>query len=168
MRGEVKCKVTISAFQTFEKFPDNESARLHIERLRWNGRPVCPRCGFSERQYPQNRKNEPGHYICASCEKNYTVRTGTIFERSHVPLNKWLFAIYLVVTARKGISSLQLSKEIGVTQPTAWFMLKRIRKACEDDNGGNGLLKGISKFVDYSSPVSPVLFDSTKSDTMGS
>ncbi|MDR0498588.1 MAG: IS1595 family transposase, partial [Holophagales bacterium] len=142
------CKVTISAFQMIQKFPDNESARLHIERIRWNGKPVCPRCNSSEKQYAQNRKYEPGYYICATCEKTYTVRTGTIFERSHVDLHKWLFAIYLVCTARKGISSLQLSKEIGVTQKTAWFMLQRIRQACEDDNGnddGNpdGFLKGV-------------------------
>lgn len=59
------------------------------------------------------------------------MRTGTIFERSHVPLHKWLYAIYLFVTARKGISSTQLSKELGVTQATAWSMLARLREACE-------------------------------------
>lgn len=69
------------------------------------------------------------------------MRTGTIFERSHVPLDKWLYAIYLLVTAQKGISSLQLSKEIGVTQKTAWFMLARLRKAC--GNGNDALLSGI-------------------------
>jgi transposase-like protein len=137
------CKVTISLFQLAQQFPDAEAARLHIENVRWSGKPVCPRCHADAKQYAQNRKGEPGYYVCASCEKNYTVRTGTIFERSHVPLHKWLFAIYLVVTARKGVSSLQLSKEIGVTQHTAWFMLQRIRKACEDDNGGNGFLQGI-------------------------
>ena len=61
------------------------------------------------------------------------MRTGTIFERSHVPLHKWVYAMYLLVTARKGISSLQLAKEIGVTQKTAWFMLHRLREACGAD-----------------------------------
>ncbi len=61
------------------------------------------------------------------------MRTGTIFERSHVPLHKWLYAMYLLVTARKGISSLQLSKEIGITQKSAWFVLHRLREACGDD-----------------------------------
>lgn len=75
-----------------------------------------------------------GYFRCLACKKDFTVRTGTIFERSHVPLDKWLFTMYLLVTARKGISSLQLSKEIGVTQKSAWFMLQRIREAC-----GNGL-----------------------------
>ena len=61
---------------------------------------------------------------------DFTIRTGTIFERSHIPLHKWLYAMYLLVTARKGISSLQLAKEIGVTQKSAWFMLQRLREAC--------------------------------------
>ena len=69
------------------------------------------------------------------------MRTGTIFERSHVPLDKWLYTVYLQVTARNGISSLQLSKEIGVTQKTAWFMLARLRKGC--GNGNDFLLAGI-------------------------
>jgi transposase-like protein len=64
------------------------------------------------------------------CKEDFTVRTGTIFERSHVPLHKWVYAMYLLVTARKGISSLQLAKEIGVTQKSAWFMLHRLREAC--------------------------------------
>ena len=79
-----------------------------------------------------------------SAGKVYTVRTGTIFERSHVPLHKWIFAFYLVVTSRKGISSMQLSKEIGVTQKTAWFMLQRIREACNSNHDDdNGFLSGI-------------------------
>jgi transposase len=63
------------------------------------------------------------------------VRTATIFERSHVPLHKWVYAMYLVVTARKGISSMQMAKEIGVTQKTAWFMLGRLREACDREDG---------------------------------
>ena len=75
------------------------------------------------------------------CREDFTVRTGTVMERSHIPLHKWLYAMYLLVTARKGISSLQLAKEIGVTQKTAWFLLHRLREAC----GGRNLtkLKGI-------------------------
>jgi transposase-like protein len=126
-----------------QNFPDEESARIYIELKRWSGNPVCPKCGAVKQQYKQRRDGKEGYYLCFDCKLVYTVRTGTIFERSHVPLNKWLFAIYLVVTARKGVSSLQLSKEIGVTQKTAWFMLHRIREACEDDNNSNGFLSGI-------------------------
>jgi hypothetical protein len=74
-----------------------------------------------------------GFYRCNQCKEDFTVRTGTIFERSHVPLHKWIYAMYLVVTARKGISSMQLAKEIGVTQKTAWFILGRLREACGDN-----------------------------------
>ncbi len=76
-----------------------------------------------------------GFYRCNKCKLDFTVRTGTIFERSHVPLHKWIYAMYLMVTARKGISSMQLAKEIGVTQKSAWFMLQRLREACGGDAG---------------------------------
>ena len=137
------CKVTISAFQMMQDFPTEESARAYLELKRWEGKPCCPRCKADAKQYKQRRKGVEGYYLCLPCGLVYTVRTGTIFERSHVPLHKWMFAIYLVVTARKGVSSLQLSKEIGVCQKTAWFMLQRIRKACEGDNEGCDFLYGI-------------------------
>lgn len=135
-------KITVSAYEFMKRFPDERTARHHIERIRWDGRPACPLCGETRRV--QIRKVE-GFFRCGVCKTDFTVRTGTIFERSHVPLDKWLYAIYLVVTSRKGISSLQLSKEIGVTQKTAWFMLQRIRTACGqgDDDGPGGFLSGI-------------------------
>ena len=132
-------KVTMSTFELFSKYPDAESARVYFESRRWQGRVTCPLCKGSD-HITTRRGKQLGYYRCRNCQKEFTVRTGTIFERSHVPLHKWLYAMYLVVTARKGISSLQLSKEIGVTQKTAWFMLGRLREAC----GSNAqLLKGI-------------------------
>jgi transposase-like protein len=89
----------------------------------------------AEKDRITTRKN--GYYRCNECKEDFTVRTGTIFERSHIPLHKWIYAMYLLVTARKGISSLQLSKEIGITQKSAWFMLHRLREAC----GGKDLKK---------------------------
>lgn len=134
-------KVTISAYEFLKKFPDERAARRHIEERRWHGSPVCPHCGEVHRV--QTRKVE-GYYRCLACKTDFTVRTGTIFERSHVPLDKWLYAIYLLVTSRKGVASLQLSKEIGVTQKTAWFMLQRLREACgTDSDGDGGFLSGI-------------------------
>lgn len=137
--------VTVSTYQFLQRFPDESTARVHIEERRWGGKPVCPYCGSEQRI--QKRKLT-GYFRCLACKKDFTVRTGTILERSHVPLHKWLYAMYLLVTARKGISSLQLSKEIGVTQKTAWFMLQRLREACGNDDddmgmGGGGLLSGI-------------------------
>ena len=119
-------KSTISTFELFNLIPDAETARLYLESRLWPNGVTCPTCAGRERI--TNRKGD--FYRCNRCETTFTVRTGTIFERSHVPLHKWVYAMYLVVTARKGISSMQLAKEIGVTQKTAWFMLQRLREAC--------------------------------------
>ena len=120
---------TISTFQLFKMFPDEKAARSYIEARRWPDGTACPSCQEAKRITP--RKN--GFYRCNACKADFTCRTGTIFERSHVPLHKWLYAMYLLVTARKGVSSLQLGKEIGVTQKSAWFVLQRIREACGND-----------------------------------
>lgn len=111
-------------------FPDEEAARKYIEARRWpNGAVHCPHCGCLDSITP--RKN--GFYRCNPCKKDFTVRTGTVYERSHIPLHKWMYAMYLLMTARKGISSMQLAKEIGITQKSAWFMLGRLREACGND-----------------------------------
>ena len=122
-------KITISTFQLFQMFPDQESARQYLESRLWPKGVKCPHCGEMKRIHAL----KGGFYRCNACIKDFTVRPGTIFERSHIPLQKWLYAMYLLVTARKGISSLQLSKEIGITQKSAWFMLHRLREACGDD-----------------------------------
>jgi transposase-like protein len=121
--------LTISTFQLFQMFPDQENARTYLESRLWPKGARCPVCGLTDRI--TTRKG--GYYRCNQCKEDFTVRTGTIFERSHVPLHKWLYAMYLLVTSRKGISSMQLSKEIGITQKSAWFVLQRIREACCND-----------------------------------
>ena len=121
----------LGTFELFDAIPDAEAARLYLERRRWQGSPSCPLCGAFE-NITARTGERVGYYRCHDCVGEFTVRTGTIFERSHVPLNKWVYAMYLMVTAHKGVSSLQLSKEIGVTQKTAWFMLGRLRQACGD------------------------------------
>ena len=119
---------TISTFQLFQAFPDEEAARLYLESRLWPDGVRCPECKSGERITTRKRI---GFYRCNACgDFDFTVRTGTIFERSKVPLHKWIYAIYLLVTARKGISSLQLAKEIGITQKSAWFVLHRLREAC--------------------------------------
>ncbi len=118
---------TISTFKLFELFPDNETARLYLEARMWPEGATCPDCG--EKVRITTRK--AGFYRCNVCRDfDFTIRTGTIFERSKVPLHRWVYSMYLLVTARKGISSMQLAKEIGVTQKTAWFILGRLREAC--------------------------------------
>jgi transposase-like protein len=122
-------KTTISTFELFEMFPDQEAARVYLEGRLWPNGVKCPVCGMGERITAR----AGGYYRCNQCKEDFTVRTGTIFERSHVPLHKWLYAMYLLVTARKGISSMQLAKEIGITQKSAWFVLQRLREACGDN-----------------------------------
>jgi transposase-like protein len=118
--------------------PDAESARLYIENRRWPEGAICPACGDAKRITPR----KSGFYRCNACKQDFTVRTGTIFERSHIALDKWLFGMYLLMTARKGISSLQLSKELSITQKSAWFMMHRIREACGNDFAAlNGIVE---------------------------
>jgi transposase-like protein len=121
--------VTISIFQLAQMFPNQECARAYLEAQRWPEGAVCPRCAGSERI--GTRKG--GYYRCNACKVDFTVRTGTLMERSHIPLHKWLYTMYLLVTCRKGISSLQLSKQIGITQKSAWFLLHRLREACDNE-----------------------------------
>ncbi len=127
---------TISTFKLFELFPDAEAARKYLESRLWKDGVRCPECGEKERITVR----KGGFYRCNHCPLDFTVRTGTIFERSHVPLHKWVYAMYLLVTARKGISSMQLAKEIGITQKSAWFVLQRLREACGKDLT---MLKGV-------------------------
>lgn len=128
---------TISTFQLFQLIPDQETARSYLEGRLWPDGATCPDCKSNERI--TTRKG--GYYRCNACKLDFTVRTGTIFERSHIPLHKWVYAMYLLVTARKGISSMQLAKEIGVTQKSAWFMLSRLREAC-GGHGSSGKMTG--------------------------
>lgn len=120
----------ISTYDLFKLFPDEKSARAKLESVRWTSGVFCPHCG-SDNIY--TRKARAGFYDCRDCRAHFTVRTGTVFERSQVKLHKWIYAIYRLMTSRKGIISLQLSKEIGVTQKTACFILHRLRLACGND-----------------------------------
>ena len=117
---------TISAYQFFKTFPNERAAIERIEAIRWPDSVTCPHCA-SERT---TRLKAYPFIKCNGCLRKFTVRTGTIFERSHIPLDKWLYAMYILQTARKGVSSLQLSKELGVTQKSTWFLLHRLREAC--------------------------------------
>ena len=117
---------TISTYQVFQMFPDQETARDFMEQKRWPNGPQCPHCQEDDRIGAK----KGGYYRCNACLEIFTVRTKTVMERSHIPLHKWIYGMYLLVTARKGISSVQLAKEIGIRQSSAWFMLQRLREAC--------------------------------------
>jgi transposase-like protein len=135
---------TISTFQLFALFPDEDTARQYLEGRLWPSGPICPDCKSGARISPLAvcATRKPGFYRCLACNFDFTIRTNTIFERSKVPLHKWVYAMYLLVTARKGISSMQLAKEIGVSQKTAWFILGRLREACVEPDGPLDKLRG--------------------------
>jgi transposase-like protein len=131
-------RTTISTFQLFELFPDEDAARKYLEDRLWPSGPKCPTCKSGERLTTRKK----GFHRCNACQLDFTIRTGTIFGRSHIPLHKWVHAMYLLVTARKGISSLQLAKQIGISQHAAWFMLQRLREACSTPDSQDKL-KGV-------------------------
>jgi transposase-like protein len=111
-------------------FTSVEAATEYLEALRWPDGPVCPKCGESERKHyllKPTAKRKRRMWKCAACRKQFTVTVGTIFEDSHVPLNKWLLAFYLLCASKKGMSAHQLHRMLGVTYRTAWFMCHRIR-----------------------------------------
>ena len=118
---------TISAYEFFKQFPNEKAAIDYIESKRWPDSVVCPHCESKR----TSRQKVYQYHQCKDCRKKFTVRTDTVFERSHIPLDKWLYAMYILQTARKGVSSLQLSKELGITQKATWFMLHRLREACQ-------------------------------------
>ena len=115
-----------------ERFLREETAREYLERKRWPNGVACPFCGGRS---PKPRKKREGFYNCSSCKRDFTVKSGTVMERSKLPIRAWLYAMRLLSEAREGISSSRLSKELGVTQKTAWFMLSRIREACSSKAG---------------------------------
>ena len=126
-------------------FHDEKAAFAYVEARVWPEGPICPHCGGIERIGLMGGKStRVGLYKCYQCRKPFTVRIGTIFESSHVPLHIWLQAMYLIAGSKKGISSNQLHRTLGVTLKTAWFMSHRIREAMKsEDNGGFGSGGGI-------------------------
>lgn len=121
---------TLSLFQLSDKYKTQDEAIEYFEKIRWGDKPYCPKCGCDSKITPQKKK---GNYWCGDCRSYFTVFTDTPLERNKVDVRKWLFASYALLTSRKGISSLQLSKEIGVQQRTAWYMLHRLRLVCGEE-----------------------------------
>ena len=124
-------------------FTDLTKARAFLEAQRWEDGRYCPHCGEAENTRElKGKAHRPGLYQCNSCRKQFSVTVGTVFERSKVPLNKWLLATFLLSSSKKGMSAHQLHRTLGVTYKTAWFMSHRIREAMRDGDlspmGGSG------------------------------
>lgn len=120
-------------------FQNDDKAREYLERLRWPNGPVCPHCGVEGDHYQlKGKAHRPGLWKCSACREQFSVTVGTVFERSKIPLSKWLQAVFLLCSSKKGMSSHQLHRMLGVTYKTAWFMTHRIREAMKPS--GKGLL----------------------------
>ena len=134
-------------------FHNEEAAYAYVEARIWPEGPVCPHCGGVERiSKMQGKSTRIGAYKCYQCRKPFTVKIGTIFEASHVPMNVWLQAMYLIAGSKKGISSNQLHRTLGVTLKTAWFMSQRIREAMRSDDfsafgSGGGIVEVDETFI---------------------
>lgn len=129
------------------RFQNDEAAREYLEAIRWPQGAVCPHCGSKERCVKlQGKKHRAGVYFCGDCRKQFTVTVGTVFERSKVPLHKWALATHMLCSGKKGMSSHQIHRTLGVTYKTAWFMTHRIREAMR--SGFTGPLGGPGKVVE--------------------
>ena len=127
-------------------FHNEEAAYKFLEKRVWPEGPVCPHCGGVERiSAMKGESTRIGSYKCYQCRSKFTVKVGTVFESSHVKLNVWLQAVALLTSSKKGMSSNQLHRILGVTLKTAWFMGHRIREAMRSGDltpmGGNGILE---------------------------
>ncbi|MGY6771075.1 IS1595 family transposase [Komagataeibacter sp. NFXK3] len=127
----------LSLYQFFQRFPDEEAARKYFEGNRWGGEVHCPHCGSLSVAEVKNHKPMP--YRCRDCRQHFSVRTGTVLAESRLPLHKWLMAIYMITTARKGIPSTQMARELGITQKSAWFLAQHIHETwLGGQDGGMG------------------------------
>ncbi len=125
-------------------FNDETAAREYLEASRWPDAVSCPHCGGLDKiKKMEGKSHRPGLFLCGSCRGNFSVTVGTVYERSHIPLHKWLLATHLMSASKKGISAHQLHRMLGITYKSAWFMCHRIREAMKIDGneppmGGEG------------------------------
>lgn len=130
-------------------FSDAEKAREYLEAQRWPDGPVCPHCEAKHQATKlEGKSTRPGLYKCKACEQPYTVTVGTVFEKSKIPLNKWLLATFLMTGAKKGISAHHIHRTLGVTYKTAWFMCQRIREAMTPADTSQGPIGGGGKTIE--------------------
>ncbi len=122
----------------YKNFSTEEICINYLESIKWEGKLTCSYCG---NEHKTKKKRKDGKYICSKCHCTFHVCIGTIFHGTQIPLQKWFLALSLVLGTKREISSYQLARSCGVTQPTAWSMMKRIRKAMK--GGDNILLQGI-------------------------
>lgn len=128
-------------------FHDDTKAREWLEAMLWSDGPVCPKCGTINQATRMNGKSHrPGLYQCNACRKPFTVTVGTLYERSKIPLHKWLAATHLMMASKKGMSALEIGRLLGLSKKTAWFLCHRIRESLREINPGP--MGGANKVVE--------------------
>ncbi|MGQ0828401.1 MAG: IS1595 family transposase [Bacteroidota bacterium] len=120
------------------RFDTDQKCFDYLVQTRWNGRPQCHKCGNNHMNYYISTRKT---YKCSSCCQQFSITQGTIFEKSKIPLTKWFMAIYFFTTMKRGVSSCQLAKMLGIQQKSAWFLLQRLRVALKNEN--NIVLQGV-------------------------
>ncbi len=130
--------LTINLASLASHFSDERAAYELVESIRWPDGPVCPHCGVIDEAYPikpqktrQGKVSQRKLWKCKACKKQFTVTVGTIFERSHIPLNKWLLGVHLMCSGKNGVSAHELHRDLGISYQSAWFMAHRVRHAME-------------------------------------
>ena len=134
----------MTLIQMFQRFPTEEDCIIYLEKMRWpDGKITCPYCGH----VCTGHKRKDGRYACGSCHNAFRVTIGTLFHKTHHPLQKWFLLIVLMLNAKKSVSGLQLARDIGVPQPTVWLMTSKIRKAMATDQ--ISLLRGVAEIDEF-------------------
>src|SRR6201986_2389840 len=130
--------MVMNILEVIQRFPGQEICIDHLERLRWQNKPQCPYCKSDK----SSKREGTQRHQCNSCNRSYSVLVGTVFEDTKLPLTKWFLAIAIILNAKKGLSSRQLSRDLGINRNTAWYLQMRIRKAMQDGED-QGLFNGI-------------------------
>lgn len=130
----------MNLIQIFQRFPDHEACIEHLETVRWGDDPFCPYCGSLD-VAQKDERGRMGRWNCHDCKSSFNVLSGTIFQKTKIPLQKWFLAIALILNAKKSLSSWQLARDLDMNQKSAWYLAIRLRRAMASKEGP--LLQGI-------------------------
>jgi transposase-like protein len=133
----------MNILEIMQRWPTHEAAVRHLEKVRWNGRPVCPYCESAKTCSHASKDHALPRWQCEDCHRAFTVTVGTIFHHTHLPLNKWFLALAVMLNAKKNVSNAQLARDLGLPYKTAWSLALRIRTAMITDPAQKSLFHGI-------------------------
>src|ERR1700730_12732232 len=129
--------------EIIRRWPDQETAIAHLERVRWNGRPLCPYCQSDSVCVHASKDKKLPRLQCQACHRAFSATVGTIFHHTHLPVQTWFLALAIMLNAKKNVSNLQLSRDLGLPYKTAWSLALRIREAMLSDPAQKRLFQGI-------------------------